>query len=192
MLRIFDILVGTDPDPRISTYDWRICIRTCYFRQWLLRRWQLNYFLMLDLYHFSKIKNHKEVTKQYKSRFVLLFLFDDRGCGSGSVPFYKWIRIQEAQIHPDPQHWFYLHCLLYVNLWFWIPSTWVTDFSVLQDSFLWMDVGHDQLLVVLFSTFFLTRVTDILHHFNAKKYNGTVPNMGFARNMAMSDGWHPL
>jgi hypothetical protein len=34
------------------------------------------------------IKSHKEVTKQYESRFFLLFLLDDEGSGvgSGSVP----------------------------------------------------------------------------------------------------------
>jgi hypothetical protein len=57
---------------------------------------------LLFLYTFkqsSKIKSHKEVAKQYKSRFFLQFLLDDRR-----------IRILEAQ-HipiptkaPDPQH----------------------------------------------------------------------------------------
>jgi hypothetical protein len=57
----------------------------------------------------SKIKNQKEVTKQYKSRFFLkLFLLNDRRIR---------IRYQKAQKHvdpvdpdpdsdSDPQHWF--------------------------------------------------------------------------------------
>jgi hypothetical protein len=42
---------------------------SCYFHQWP-SRWQLTviffayYFLKLHLHHFSKIKRHKEVTKQ--------------------------------------------------------------------------------------------------------------------------------
>jgi hypothetical protein len=38
------------------------------------------YFLKVPvlLHHFSKIKSQKKVTKQYKSRFFLLFLLDDR------------------------------------------------------------------------------------------------------------------
>jgi hypothetical protein len=35
-------------------------------------------FLKLHLHHFSKIKSHKEVTKQWESRFFLLFSVDDR------------------------------------------------------------------------------------------------------------------
>jgi hypothetical protein len=52
---------------------------------------------------FFKDKSQKEVTKQWKSRFSLLYLLNDRR-----------IRIQEAQKHvdpdpdsdPDPHHWF--------------------------------------------------------------------------------------
>jgi hypothetical protein len=36
------------------------------------------YILKVHLYHFSNIKNQKEVTKQWESRFFLLFLFNDR------------------------------------------------------------------------------------------------------------------
>jgi hypothetical protein len=36
------------------------------------------YVLKVHLHHFSKIKRHKEVTKQQESRFFLLFLLDDR------------------------------------------------------------------------------------------------------------------
>ncbi len=35
-------------------------------------------FLKVLLHHFSKVKSQKEVTKQYKSRFFLLFLLNDR------------------------------------------------------------------------------------------------------------------
>jgi hypothetical protein len=52
-------------------------------------KWVLPYFLKIHLLHFSKIKSHKEVTKQKESMFFFLFLFDDR-------------RIQEAQKHMDP------------------------------------------------------------------------------------------
>jgi hypothetical protein len=39
--------------------------------------------LKVHLHHFSKIKSQKEVTKQYESRFFLLFF--DRRSGSGSI-----------------------------------------------------------------------------------------------------------
>ncbi len=45
------------------------------------------------------LKSHKEVTKQKKSRFFLLFLLDD-----GRIRIRMQIR--EAQKHTDPQHWF--------------------------------------------------------------------------------------
>jgi hypothetical protein len=58
---------------------------------------------LVHLYHFSKIKSHKEVSKQ-ELRFFLLFLFDYRRIRR---------RIQEAQKHTDPpdlQHCFFLYC----------------------------------------------------------------------------------
>ena len=48
---------------------------------------------LAHFYHSSKIKSHKEVTKQKKSRFFLLFLLDDRR-----------IRIREDQTHTDRVH----------------------------------------------------------------------------------------
>jgi hypothetical protein len=37
------------------------------------------YFVKVHLYHFSKTKSHKEVTKQYgRNQGFLLFLLDDR------------------------------------------------------------------------------------------------------------------
>ncbi len=60
---------------------------SCYFLQWP-SRWQKKkkifqcffayYILKLHLYHFSKLKNHKEVTKQQEIRFFLPFLFGNR------------------------------------------------------------------------------------------------------------------
>ncbi len=43
------------------------------------------YFLRVHLHHFSKIKSHKEVTKQQESMFFLLFLLDDRRIGYGPL-----------------------------------------------------------------------------------------------------------
>ncbi len=64
------------------------------------------------------MKSQKEVVKQWKSRFFLLFLLND-----GRIQ----IRIQEAQKHvdpvdpdsdPDPQHWFLLSAATYMILYF--------------------------------------------------------------------------
>jgi hypothetical protein len=72
------------------------------------------YFLKVLHRHFSKVKNQKEVTKQKKSRFFLLFLLNDRRIRSRIHTSDKWIRIQDVQKHvdpvdpdldPDPQHW---------------------------------------------------------------------------------------
>ncbi len=75
-----------------------------YFRHWPSRCRQKTIFFKKSLllfegtftvHHFSKIRSPKEVTKQYESRFFLLFLLADR-------------RIREAQKHvdpdPDPEH----------------------------------------------------------------------------------------
>ncbi len=66
---------------------------SCYFRQ-RPSRWQLKlifslsffayFFLKLHLHHFSKIKSHKEVAKQYESGFSYNFCLMKEG--SGSVP----------------------------------------------------------------------------------------------------------
>ncbi len=56
---------------------------SCCFRQWLLFVFRdfllITYFLKVPvhLHHFSKLKSHKEITKQKESRFFLLFLLDD-------------------------------------------------------------------------------------------------------------------
>ncbi len=44
------------------------------------------YFLKLHLHHFSMIKSHKDVTKQYKSRLFFIFCLsmEGSGCGAGS------------------------------------------------------------------------------------------------------------
>ncbi len=55
-----------------------------YFRQWP-PWWQLlpiTYFLKLNLHHFSKIKSHKEATKQRKLRFSYYFCLIIEGSGS--------------------------------------------------------------------------------------------------------------
>jgi hypothetical protein len=61
--------------------------RSCYFRHWPLSCQQKTnflkclsayYFLKVHLHHISKIKSKKGDTKQYESRFFLLFLLDDR------------------------------------------------------------------------------------------------------------------
>jgi hypothetical protein len=64
--------------------------------------------LKLHLQDFSKIKSHKDVTKQKDIRLFLLFLPDHRRIRIRISTSYFWIliRIQEAQKHtaPDPKH----------------------------------------------------------------------------------------
>ncbi len=55
-----------------------------------------DYFLNVHLNHFLKIKSPKEVTKQYKSMFFLLFLLDDR-----RIRIRIWIHIS-LRMDPDP------------------------------------------------------------------------------------------
>ncbi len=57
-----------DPDPAISITNLRDA----------KKKLSAFYVLKIHLHHFSKIKSQKEVTKQYESRFSLLFLIDDR------------------------------------------------------------------------------------------------------------------
>ncbi len=64
------------------------------------------YFLKEQLYHFSMIKSHEEVTK-VESRFFLLFLLSDRRIRSRIRTSDSWIRIQETKKRTDSQH-----CLL--------------------------------------------------------------------------------
>jgi|LakMenE01Jun11ns_1017448.scaffolds.fasta_scaffold8438066_1 hypothetical protein len=68
---------------------------------------------MVHLHHSSKIKSHKEVTKQKKSRFFLLFLLDDGRIGSVLVTNGSGYGSGRPNKHtdpmdpdPDPQHWF--------------------------------------------------------------------------------------
>ncbi len=98
----------TDPDPRVGNSDqWsRIHrIRYCYFRPWpsksqqkiiFISNFSACYFLKVHLHHFSKIKRHKEVIKQYESSFFWLFCLM---IGSGSRRP-KSISYTD----PDPQH----------------------------------------------------------------------------------------
>ncbi len=53
---------------------------------------------------FSKIKSHKEVSKQQETMFFLLFLLDDRRIRIKIHIFDLWIRmrIREVQKHMDP------------------------------------------------------------------------------------------
>jgi hypothetical protein len=46
------------------------------------------------------VKSPKEVTRQYESRFFLLFLLDERRIQIHTSDL--WIRIREAQKHVDP------------------------------------------------------------------------------------------
>ncbi len=59
---------------------------SCSFRQWPWRCQQKIFkcLLKVNLHHSSNIKSHKEVTKQKKSRFILIFLTEGSGSGVGS------------------------------------------------------------------------------------------------------------
>ncbi len=80
MLQIHEIWYGpdpdADPDPVIFVSDLQDVNRKLFiFSKFFL----LTVLLMkVHLHHFSKIKSHKEVTKQEESMFFLLFLLDDR------------------------------------------------------------------------------------------------------------------
>jgi hypothetical protein len=86
---------GTDSDPRIRTTGLRILIRILLFSSvafkistkisfLLFTFWR--YLYNVHLHKSSKIKRHKEVAKQLKSRFFLLFVVDGRRIRIGSVP----------------------------------------------------------------------------------------------------------
>jgi hypothetical protein len=91
-----DLDPDADPDPYIFIIDLQDA-----YKKLIKKSFPAYYPLKVPLRHLSKIKSQKEVTKQYKARFFLLFLLNNRR-----------IRIQEAQNHvdpdsdPDPQHCF--------------------------------------------------------------------------------------
>ncbi len=70
----FGVDPDADPDPAIFVIDLQDANKKLIF----LTSFSAYYFLKVHLHHFSKIKNQKDVTKQYESRFLLLFLLGDR------------------------------------------------------------------------------------------------------------------
>jgi hypothetical protein len=85
-------LTDSDPGPNSA------------FRHWPSRRQQKRifpyYFLKVHLHSFEKIKIHKEVTKEYESRFFLLFLLDD---GMIRIP-YLWLTDPKSK-RPKNLYW---------------------------------------------------------------------------------------
>jgi hypothetical protein len=63
-----------DPDPSVFIID----LQDANKKQIKQKSFSAYYFLEVLLHHFSKVKSQKEVTKQWKSRFFLLFLLNDR------------------------------------------------------------------------------------------------------------------
>jgi hypothetical protein len=65
-----------DPDPAVFVID----LQDANKKTNLKKSFSAYYFLKvyLPVHYFSKINSPKEVTKQYESRFFLLFLLDDR------------------------------------------------------------------------------------------------------------------
>jgi hypothetical protein len=58
-------------------------------------------------------RSHKTVGLKV---FFYYFCLIIEGSGAGSVPStLSWIRIQEAQKHPDPQHWLFLFKLVFFH-----------------------------------------------------------------------------
>jgi hypothetical protein len=89
-----------DPDPAIFIIDLQDANKKLIF---LEKSFSAYYFLKVHFHHFSKLKSQKEVTRQYKTRFFLLFLHNDRRIRIRIHSSDKWIRIQEAQKHVDPE-----------------------------------------------------------------------------------------
>ncbi len=81
-----DLDPDADPDPYIFIIDLQDANKKL-----IKKSFPAYYPLKVPLRHLSKIKSQKEVKKQYKARFSLLFLLNNRR-----------IRIQEAQNHVDP------------------------------------------------------------------------------------------
>jgi hypothetical protein len=82
-----------DPDPAIFVIDLQEANKKLFF----LLSFSADYFLKVHLHHFLKIKSQKEVTRQWESRFFLLFLFDDRRIRIRINTSDYWIQIREAQ-----------------------------------------------------------------------------------------------
>jgi hypothetical protein len=82
-------------------------------------------FLKVHLHHSLKIKSHKEVTKQKKSRFFLIFLLVDGRIRiqSQTNKLRTQIRIQEARKHAepdldaDPEHCFFVPVVQTYSSW---------------------------------------------------------------------------
>jgi hypothetical protein len=74
-----------DPDADLDPAIFGIDLQEANKKNNFLCSFSAYYFFKVHLHHFSKIKSPNEVTKQYGSRFFLLFLLDYR-------------RIREAQI----------------------------------------------------------------------------------------------
>jgi len=72
-----------DPDPAIFVLDLRDANKKQFFSKFFCL---LRYFLKVHLHHFSKIKSHKEVTKQYRNKgFSYYFCLILEGSGSGPL-----------------------------------------------------------------------------------------------------------
>jgi hypothetical protein len=68
-----------DPDPSIFMIDLHDANKKIIFSKiFFCISAYYRYFLKVLLHHFSKVKSQKEVTKQKKPRFFLLFLLNDR------------------------------------------------------------------------------------------------------------------
>ncbi len=107
VFRIRDILVRI----RIRTFDWWIRPRILLFSSVTFRTETKNHFFLISFYasfysffkvhshHSSKIKSHKEVTKQYKWKFffLLIFLLVDWRIRSRTNKLRFRIRVQEVQ-----------------------------------------------------------------------------------------------
>jgi hypothetical protein len=64
-----------DPDLAIFVIDLQDANKKLIF---IKKSFSAYYYLKVHLHHFPKIKVKEEVTKQYESRFSLLFLLDDK------------------------------------------------------------------------------------------------------------------
>jgi hypothetical protein len=67
-------VTDADPDPAFFVSDLREASQKNFF----LLSFHAYFFLKMHLHHSSKLKSHKEVTKQLKSRFSSLFVLDPK------------------------------------------------------------------------------------------------------------------